>query len=248
MQVGPFARAVAMHRELLALGDHHNHLGNELLRELPGPVHIVATSDDHWEAVGVGIGPDEHLSPGLGGCIGVRRIQHGHVFLLQIVCAVVAGVLTVDLIGADVDEALDLLFVSSGNFQHHVCAEDVCLGEGDGIPKGQVHMGLGCKMHDRVDLLCFHDEVEQVDGSNVSLDELEIRLALHFGEVLQARAGFQAVQDHDLVLGVLLEQQLRHMAGDEACPSCDEQVERLMLRHCHTYRHTYPGSVGGALR
>ena len=54
-------------------------LGYKLLRELMGPVDVVASGDDDRHLKGAMVGLGQELSPGLGRSVRVRRLQHLHI-------------------------------------------------------------------------------------------------------------------------------------------------------------------------
>lgn len=61
------------------------------------------------------------------------------------------SLLAVDLIGTHVNEALDA--GDLGRLQQHVGAQNVVLGELEGVSEGVVDVGLGREVHNSINLL-----------------------------------------------------------------------------------------------
>jgi hypothetical protein len=95
------------------------------------------------------VGFDEELSSCLGGGVGVGRLQdvlfvHG--------IGVEVFTLSIYLISGYMNETTDGGTVL-GRLEQNVCAVDVSLGEGEGVTKGVIYMGLSGKVHDSVDVV-----------------------------------------------------------------------------------------------
>ena len=78
--------------------------------------------------------------------------------------------LAVHLVGADVDEAADVLALL-GRLEEHVGADDVAVRELEAVAEGVVDVRLGGEVHDGVDLLGLEHVLGEVGSANVSLDE-----------------------------------------------------------------------------
>ena len=76
-------------------------------------------------------------------------------------------------------------------------------------------MSLCGKVHDRVDLVFKECIVDNVRHRNVPLDEFVIWKVLDLVEIFQTAAVIQAVENDNVVLGVLLTEQNRNMGGNE---------------------------------
>ena len=123
----------------------------------------------------------------------------------------------VDLVGADVDDALDL--EAPGRVHHDVRAEAVRVDEVVRPGDRAVDVALGREVHDRV--VAGHRVLERAGVADVALDELEARAVV---DVLQRRevAGVrERVVDGHLVVGV--GQHVTHVVGaDEPGAAGDE--------------------------
>ena len=74
--------------------------------------NVVAAGDNQGKIIRLGVGLDQHLGAGLGGCVRVGGIKCGRLAELVLAARLV---LAINLIGADVNETLDLLdlFISA---------------------------------------------------------------------------------------------------------------------------------------
>jgi hypothetical protein len=232
VEVAADVGAVAVDGQALAPHGQQHELGDELLRELVGPVHVVPARGDDGEAVAPAVRHHQHLGPGLGG-----RVRVGGQQLRRLVVAHhgVAVSLAVHLVGADVDEAADLGGGAAG-LEEDVGAVDVVLGELQGVAEGVVHVGLRREVHHGVDALGGQDEADEVGAGDVALDELEVVAAgAHDGEeVLEVGAVVKLVQHHHLVLRVPVHDADRHVGRDEPRGARDQDplgLVRCCRRH-----------------
>mmetsp|Transcript_18361 Transcript_18361/g.31141 ORF Transcript_18361/g.31141 Transcript_18361/m.31141 type:complete len:369 (-) Transcript_18361:7-1113(-) len=224
VQVGTLARPITMNGKLLVPLQHHNHLWDQLLRILAGAIDVVSTCHQHRQAVGPMIGLHHHLSRSFGSSVRICWIQGRCRFHLHVILVTVRGIFAVDLICANMDVAQHLALVLLQNLQDSVGAQHVVIRKGHRVPKGQIHVGLRRKVHHGVNFLLLDHVVQKVRAFDVTLHELEVWLPRHRIKVLRVGAVVQTVQNHNLVLGVLEEQMLCHMAGNETCAACDKDV------------------------
>jgi len=161
---------------------------------------VIAARDDDGELERAVVGLDDVLGGGLGRGIRVGRLEHVGFDAARIL--VVGG--AIDLIGGDVDEALDA--VRLGRLDDHVSTHHVVLREGKRVAERVVDMRLGGSMDDGVDLLGFEDVLQQIGGQDVALDELVVRVVLDLIEVVQGRAVVKLVKVDHLVLRELLDE------------------------------------------
>jgi len=96
------------------------------------------------------------------------------------------SLLAVDLIGTHVNEALDA--GDLGRLQQHVGAQNVVLGELEGVSEGVVDVGLSREVHNSINLLSLQNEVHQVRTADISLHKLIVREVLNLVQVGKARA------------------------------------------------------------
>mmetsp|Transcript_5222 Transcript_5222/g.10722 ORF Transcript_5222/g.10722 Transcript_5222/m.10722 type:complete len:334 (-) Transcript_5222:444-1445(-) len=145
-------------------------LGDQLLRKLMRAVDVIPAGNDTGEFEGAVVGFNEEFGPGFGGRVGVGRFED--VFLLHRL-GFEGFALAVDLVGGDVDEAADSP-VALGRLEHDVGAEDVALGEIEGISEGVVDVGLGGEVHDGVDVFLVEDVGDEVRAGDVAFNKFEV--------------------------------------------------------------------------
>ena len=92
--------------------------------------------------------------------------------------------LAVDLIGTHVNEALDA--GNLGGLQQHVGAEDVVLGKLERVTEGVIDVGLGCEVHDSVNLLILQYKINKIGTADVSLYKLVVGKVFNLVQVGQA--------------------------------------------------------------
>mmetsp|Transcript_4160 Transcript_4160/g.7074 ORF Transcript_4160/g.7074 Transcript_4160/m.7074 type:complete len:290 (+) Transcript_4160:289-1158(+) len=220
VQVAARVLAVSVDRQQAALFREKHELRDELLGVLLWAVYVVAPRGDHWELVRGVVRLDQHLSPRLGGCVGIGGLQG---MALMVTNLHTHRGLAVHLICADVDETLDAPH-DARSFQQHMRAEDVVHGEVKAVPERIVHVRLGGEVHNRIDLLSGEQVIYKIRAGDVSLDELEVRTVFHGIEVLHAGAVVQLVQHHHLVLRVGPNEKECNMARNEPCSAGQQDV------------------------
>ncbi len=118
--------------QLLASLNEVDELGNDLLRILVRAVDVVGTSNDNRHLEGVQVTLADELSSSLGSSVGVGGVESS--LFKDVVLAL--QLLTVDFIGGDVDETLDV--VNTSRFQENVSTNDIVVGESKAVTEGVV--------------------------------------------------------------------------------------------------------------
>ncbi len=175
-------------------------LGNEFLWELVWSIHVVAAGDQAGDFERSKIGFDQELSACFCRCIRIGWFQY---VLLRHWISLKIFSFTIHLVSRNVYKPLDC-FAYLCTFKKHVSAVNVRVGEGEGISERVVNMGLGSEVENCIDLLLPQHIAHQIRCSNITLDELVIRQALEFAQILQARAIVQTIINNDLILRILL--------------------------------------------
>ena len=176
--------------------------GNQLLGILVRSVYVVASGDDHRKLERAMVRLHQELSSCLGGGVWVCRLQD--VFFIHGV-GIKVFTFSIYLICRDMNESADGGAVL-GRLEQNVCAIDVGLGEGEGVTKGVIYMGLCCKVHDSVDIILLKAVVYKVITANITFHKLEVGEIFYFVEVLYAGAVVELVIDNNIVLRVFLTQ------------------------------------------
>lgn len=175
-----------------------------------GAVDVVAADDDDGELEALLVRVDQHLSGGLGGGVGVGG---GKDASLEEVIVLVLD-LAVDLVGGDVDEALDADLL--GGLEQHVGAVDVGVGEAVRVTEAQVDVRLRGEVEDGVDVVAL-EAVHHLGGvGDVALVEGEVALVIEGARVVERRAVVELVEGDNVVgLGVCEGQVAHQPAGTE---------------------------------
>ena len=165
--------AVAVDRQLLALGRVEDHQRDQLLGELVRPVVVRAVGHQHRQAVGVVVGPGQMVGRGLGGRIGrtgiVGRLLREKAGRPQ---------RAVDLVGRDVQKAELALFrlgqlrpVAQGGVEHVKRAQHVGHHELRRIVDRAIDVRLGGEMYDRRGPMLGKGLIDGGPVGDVGLDE-----------------------------------------------------------------------------
>ena len=217
---------VAVDGQLLVVLDVVDHQGDQLLRELVGAVVVGAAGDVDGHAVGVVEGHDEHIGAGLGGGVGAVGAQ-GRGLHKEAVCAQSA----VHLIGGHL-QVLLALFPSLGigvvpcllgALQQVDGAHHVALHKDLRILDGAVHMALGGKVDDVVEIVLCKQALHQLLVADIALHEHMAGVALHVLQVFQiARIG-QLIQIDQQDLRVFFEH-IVHKVGTDKTGTAGDQI------------------------
>lgn len=136
----------------------------------------------------------------------------------------------IHLIGRDVIEALALVFlrerlpVEFSGLKKGERTHDVGASEGERILDGAVHVTLGRKVDDAINLLVLHQLVEGIEVADVHLDELVVRLVLDVLEVSEVAGISQLVEVDDVVLGVFVHEEAHYVRANETGTTGDNYI------------------------
>ena len=217
--------SVAVDGQLLVVLDVVDHQGDQLLGELVGAVVVGAAGDVDGHPVGVVERHDEHIGAGLGGRVGAVGAQRGglHEEALGTQSAV-------DLIGGDLQVLLAFLpglgigivpgFL--GTLQQVHGAHDVALDKDLGVLDGTVHMALGRKVDDVIEIILCEQALHQLLIADIALHKDMAGVALDVLQVFQiARIG-QLIQVDQQDLRVLLEHIMHKVRANKAGAAGDQ--------------------------
>ena len=180
------------------------------LGELVGAVDVVAADDDDGELEALLVRVDQHLGGGLGGGVGVGGGEDAG---LEEVIILILN-LTVDLIGGDVDEALDADLL--GRLEQHVGAVDVGVGETVRVSEAQVDVRLGGEVKNGVDVVAL-EAVHHLGGvGDVALVEGEVPLVIEGAGVVERSTVVELVKGDNVVCLWVCEGQVSYQ------PACAE--------------------------
>ena len=246
--------ALAVDGQRLAVAYIVDKQRNQLLRELIRAVVVRAVGDDGGQAVGVVEGAHEVVGAGLGGAVGrVRQVLQVFGEELLAVGQMVAlgrggggegrldalGVghlqSAVDLVGADVVEALALVLlrqgfpVEFGGLEQGERAHDVGAGKGEGILDAAVHVALGGQVDDAVDVLLLHELEEGVEVADVHPDKLVVRPFLDVLQVRQVARVRELVEVDDAVVRILRDEEADDVRTDETGAACDDDGFHIII-------------------
>ena len=228
LNVQPVANlhSVAVDGQLLVVLDVVDHQRDELLGELVGAVVVGAAGDVDGHPVGVMEGHDEHIGAGLGGGVGAVGAQRGglHEEALGTQSAV-------DLIGGHL-QVLLALFPSLGigiipcflgALQQVDRAHHVALHKNFGVLDGAVHMALGGKVDDVIEIVLCEQALDQLLVADIALHEHMAGVALHILQVFQiARVG-QLIQIDQQDLRVFFEH-IVHKVGTDKTGTAGDKI------------------------
>ena len=217
---------VAVDGQLLVVLDVVDHQGDQLLRELIGAVVVGAAGNVHRHAVGVMECHDEHISTGLGGRIGAVGAQRSG---LHKVAVGTQG--TIHLIGGHLQVLLALFpglgvgivpgFL--GALQQVDGAHHVALHKDLRILDGAVHMALGGKVDDVVEIVLLEQALHQFLVADVALHEHMAGVTLHVLQVFQVAGVGQLIQVDQQDLRVFLEH-IMHKVGTNKTGAAGDQI------------------------
>lgn len=184
------------------------------LWELVRTVDVVAADDDDWELEALLVRVHQHLCGGLGGGVWVGWGEEAG---LEEIIIVILN-LSVDLIGGDVDEALDPDLL--GRLEKNVSAVDVSVGETVRVSETQVNVGLRGEVEDGVNVVAL-EAVHDLRGvRDVAMVEGEVPLIVQGAGVVERCAVVQLVEGDDVVGIGVCERQVTYQptrTGEETC-------------------------------
>ncbi len=153
---------------------------------------VGANNDDrHLERLLVRV--NQHLSGGLGGSV---RVGWGENRSLEEIIILILN-LSVDLIGGDVDEALDVNLL--GRLEKDVSAVDVGVGEAVGVSEGQVNVRLSREVEDGVNVVTLQAVHNLGWVCDITMVEREVSLIVQGAGVVEGRAVVELVEGDDVV-------------------------------------------------
>ena len=180
--------ARALKSQLLSVQQLKHELRNDLLRELSRAIDIVRSDDQNWHIVRMDIGMNEHLGRGLGGRIGIRRLQKRRLSERSPCCRMI---LPINLVGTNVNESSDLAIGTAG-LEQRMRPNDVVLRVQHWIRKGRIDVALGRKVDHRVNGMLYKEPVKQFTVLDVPLHKHIVVLGL--GQIwCDSRAGIQKI-------------------------------------------------------
>mmetsp|Transcript_21328 Transcript_21328/g.32151 ORF Transcript_21328/g.32151 Transcript_21328/m.32151 type:complete len:285 (-) Transcript_21328:260-1114(-) len=162
--------SIPMQGHRLATQELISKLWNQLFRELMRSIDVVTTGDNTRKLKRSVVRLHQKLCPSFCGGIGVGRFKN---VLFRHGIGFEGFSLSIHFIRRDMNESLDS-FVDLGSLEKDVGAIDVALGEVERITKGVVHVRLGSKVHDGINVLFGHNIRYEVRTADVSLDEFEV--------------------------------------------------------------------------
>lgn len=149
------------------------------LWELMRTVDVVGSHDDDWELERLGVGVNQHLSGGLGSSIWVGWGQNAG--LEEIIILILD--FTVNLIGGDVDEALDANLL--GTLEQNVSTVNVGVGESVGVSEAQINVGLSSKVENGINVIALEAVHDLRWVGDVSVVKGEVSLVIEGTGVVQ---------------------------------------------------------------
>ena len=136
----------------------------------------------------------------------------------------------VDFVGADVVEELALPPLGERRpirlcgLQQGEGAHDVGAGEGEGVRNAAVHVALGGKVDDAIDMLLFHEVEYALEVADVHLDKAVVRRILNVPQVGKVAGIGEFVYIDDSVFGVFVDEEAHDMAANEARSAGDDYI------------------------
>ncbi len=205
---------VAVHRQLLPLERVRDHQWDQLLGKLVGTVVVRAPRDQRREPVRVECRTHQQVTPRLARRVGRVRLQR------RLLGEATRGPeAAVDLVGADMDEALDPR--ATRGVDEHLRADHVGAHERGGVHHRPVDVTLGSEVHDGVRPVLLERPLHVLLFDDIAANEGVVRVRLDFGQVLEVAGVGQRVEVDDLVLR-LAEQHPHEVRADEPCTTGDE--------------------------
>jgi len=157
------------------------------------------------------------------------------------------GEVTVDFIGADVEEASSvhagvLLPLPAGHVQQDLGTQDVGAHEDVGAVNAAVHVGLGGKVDDLRGMVLGEDGLHGRTVSNVGLHEGVARVIRNLFDIVGVTGIRQRVEVDETDIGVLLHLLEDEARADEATAPGDKNCIKHEdhLQHSHVLLRPYP--------
>ena len=96
------------------------------------------------------------------------------------------------------------------------CTHYIGLGKCEGILDGTVHMGLGCKVYDAIDIFILHKLADSFEVADVKSNELVVRFILNILKIGKVTGVSKLIDIYYAIVRVLVYQQPYYVATYEA--------------------------------
>src|SRR5690606_19010267 len=132
--------------------------------------------------------------------------------------------------------------------EQHLRPHDVRLDEFRGPMYRSIDVGLGCEMHDRIDLLLFQEVVYEIVFANIAMHEADAVGCTQGFDVREVARIRERIEHDDAIFGVHATPVMSEVGADESRAAGDEQSALhdvqvfLFLRSCMVSRS--PSSHG----
>jgi len=158
-------------------------------------VHIIAAHDNGWKLEALEIRVNKHLGSRFARSVGVGRSKNAR--FMQVIITFLD--LAVDLVGRDVNEALDASLF--GTLQKDVRTVHVGVREAVGVAEAQVDVRLGSEMKHRVNFMALHAVQDLGRVGEVAVVEGKVASVIEGPRVIQGGAVVELVKG-DYVVGM----------------------------------------------
>ena len=98
-----------------------------------------------------------------------------------------------------------------GSLQQAQCANDISMSKRKRILDGTIHMALGSKMDDAVNLFVLNELAEVGEVADIHLHELIVGLVLYVFQVGKVAGVGKLIKVDDFVVGVFVDKQSDHV-------------------------------------
>ena len=173
--------AISVQAALFVAADEVDKLGNELLGVLLRAKGVVATRNDERKLERMVVRARKHLPGSLTGSVRVLGRQH----VRFVKCTGLLRVFSIDLVGGNVHKELELLACETRHLEQSVGSQRVGASKLNAVAKAIVHVRLGSKMKNRINLVLREEMTQKVSRQDVALDKLKVGSILNAIEVLQ---------------------------------------------------------------
>ena len=198
------------------------------------PIDVIAPHDNDGQLEALLVRLHQHLGGRLARGVRVRRRQYARLEQVRVLVVDLA----VDLVGRDVDEALDADLL--GALEQHVGAVDVGVREAVRVAKAQVDVRLRGKVEDGIDVVALEAVHHLGRVRYVALVEGEVAPLVEDARVVERRAVVELVKGHDVVRVRVRQGQVSHEpAGAAELEVRDNsQAMTIMLGSCPSLRQS----------
>ena len=215
--------AIAVHRQAFVVLYIVNHQRNQLFRELIGAIVVRAARDVHRHAVGVVERHDEHICAGFGRRVRAVRAQRRRFGEIAL-----GAKAAVHFIGGNLHIFFPrrplavLLPCILGALQKVHRAQHVRLYKNFGVRDAAVHMALGGKVDDAIEIILQKQLFHQGPVADIALHKHMAAVALYPLQVFQiARIG-ELIQVHQQDFVIFFQHVIHEVRANEPRAACDE--------------------------